>query len=75
MTHKSDTCEGAADDDAGEGRMDSEFVLDSILSLIINNLKSGSLFFCVTVVLLQHQRYVVFGVYVHVYVFVRVFLL
>ncbi|CAN0556801.1 unnamed protein product, partial [Laminaria digitata] len=24
MTHSSDTCVGAADDDAGEGRMDSE---------------------------------------------------
>lgn len=24
MIHDSDTCEGAADDDAGEGRMDSE---------------------------------------------------
>lgn len=24
MTHSADTCTGAADDDAGEGRMDSE---------------------------------------------------
>lgn len=24
MTHPSDTCEGAADEDIGEGRMDSE---------------------------------------------------
>lgn len=26
MTHSSDTCEGAADDDVGEGRMDSEWL-------------------------------------------------
>ncbi|CAB1118833.1 MEP7c [Ectocarpus sp. CCAP 1310/34] len=27
MTHPSDTCDGAADDDAGEARMDSELLV------------------------------------------------
>lgn len=35
MTHSADTCEGAADDEAGEARLDSELLLLLLLLLVV----------------------------------------
>lgn len=46
MIHSSDTCVGAADDDAGEGRMDSESPLNSTPPIVPRLFAVGVVVFC-----------------------------